>query len=213
MKRILAITMTLAMLLGLMTIGASATYADDENRFTNDTAQTGNNNSGQPATDFADDTIGSKDVDVNITSTASDYTNVYAITYSTTDLTFTYQASSSYIWDPVKLQYVSSGTSDGTGWLNDEQELTVTNYSDLPVDVAASYTAESEVYDVTVAMGLTTAPTETSTVNMELGDAIDKTPKTDTLYVKVSGTPNVSGLSAEKIGTITLTVTKHVEGP
>ena len=159
MKRILALTLSLAMLAGLMTVSAGAEggyvevsdnveyaginddHADDQN-----TSNGGGMIAGTDAAPTYDpnETIATGSVGVKGWTNMNEgsVTHVYAVSITTTELTFSYGTSgTSYIWDPSKLQYVSQGTSDG-GWQEKGQEILVTNYSDLPVDVTAEYASQ-----------------------------------------------------------------------
>ena len=165
MKRILALTLSLAMLAGLMTVSAvaaesSSTYyneesrnveydatgADEEHENDKNTEHGGGMIAGTDDAPryTADETIATGSVDVKgwTNTNAGSVTHVYAVSITTTELTFSYGTSgTSLIWDPSKLQYVEAGTSTG-GWQGEGQEILVTNYSDLPVDVTAVYTPQ-----------------------------------------------------------------------
>ena len=200
MKRILAITMTLAMLLGLMTIGASATYMDDSNKITKNDADN-NSSAGQAATGNENENIGAGTVDVKIQNGgAGSITHVYAVTYDVTELTFTYGDGSGQIWNPETLQYNTQGGSGG--WTQDLQNITITNYSDLPIKVTPSFNQTAETGNVTVALGeaLTLASAATG-----MEDGTGEAQK-GTISVTVSGAPVGYYDAAASIGTITLTV-------
>ena len=165
MKRILALTLSLAMLAGLMTVSAvaaesSTLYNEGSSNVEYDaTGPSGEHEShkntshgggvvagtGDNPTNYPEDDViatGSVGVKGWTNTNPGSVTHVYAVSITTTELTFSYgNAGTSYIWDPSKLQYVSQGTSDG-GWQEKGQEILVTNYSDLPVDVTAEYASQ-----------------------------------------------------------------------
>ena len=200
MKRILAITMTLAMLMSLMTVGAGATYLSDQNEFTENTA---NNNSraGEASLGGQDESVGEGSVDVKIQNgTAGDTTHVYAVTYDVTELTFTYGDGSGQIWNPETLQYNTLGGSGA--WSQDSQNITITNYSDLPIKVTPSFNQTAETGSVKVTLGQALALSSAAT-GME--DGTGEAQK-GTISVTVSGAPVGYYATAASIGTITLAV-------
>ena len=212
MKRILTLALALAMLAGVLTIPAGATYETvDTNHFTADDA-TNTDSAGTIAT-TAQDPIGSEDVIVKVATTGTvNTTNVYAITYSVTELTFTYNQGGTRIWNPETLKYENSGT--GGNWDSETQEITVKNYSDLAVKVSAAVdqTGMAEEGNVTV-----TATKKGDTVTeIQLESAYNSTMPSQSkategvFEVKVAGTPVNEYGTATQMAKITLTVNKVI---
>ena len=241
MKRILAITMTLAMLLGLMTIGASATYATDGTKpqyydgtgvaDEDKATEKGTNGGGVNQTDEygEGDTVAIGESAVNVTSNTdgASITHVYAVNFTMPDaLTFTYGSSSQYTWNPETMSY--DMTSPGTdNWSADGKgTITVRNYSDLPVEVTASFDTTDQAsqlasQNINVYFDTTNADfngTETTAtvslaathivveddVSQTLTNANDATVRTDEIYFRIDGSLTTSA-NALKLGDIVLT--------
>lgn len=222
MKRVLAIVTALAMLVSLMTVAASAAYSDGPNSFTS--ANTANNSGNKnvdprPAnhldkagvaaiTGSNGEKVGQEaTVEVKVkTGGAGDITHVYAVTYSTTELNFVYGQGSSVIWNPETLQYETIGAT-GDGWTTDEQTITVTNYSDLPVKVEATVQNKTDA-GVTINPG---AALELDSAAPASGTAGTGAAKSGTITVTLSGTP-VGSYTDDftKVGEILLKVTNNV---
>ena len=227
MKRILAITMTLAMLLGLMTIGASAATSSGyfptsvtNNHFTDDTAgnsgdastgNAGNAHAGVAANTILENEIASKEIPVNVTI-GGDFTttHVYAITYDVTEVNFTYNMGGSQIWNPETLQYESDGTN-GT-WGTTSKTITVKNYSDLAVDVTASADQVTTNEEVAITIDGGTGPVEKSLAAAYKvgGSSVETTTFAVAVDTVTTGTLTGGYQTNDEIqiGTITLTVEK-----
>lgn len=211
MKKILATTLALAMLAGAMTVSAGAAYSDDSNHFTDDKAAN-SNTAGVEASTIAEDTIASKDVTVKIQTTGNiNTTHVYAISYSKTELTFTYEMGGTRIWNPETLKYENKDS--GGNWNVETQEIKVTNYSDLGVKVTAAVdqTDMAEKGAVTV-----TAEKKTDGGSeIQLGSAYNSgnplvSAATEGIFeVKVTGKPVNEYETAVQLAKITLTVSKN----
>lgn len=211
MKKILATTLALAMLAGAMTVSAGATYKQDPNHFTTDTSGLNKDNAGISA-NTAEDPISEKTVTVNvITNQPGTTTNVYAVSYSATTLTFTYDMGGGKVWNPEELKYENTGT--GGGWqANGVQELTVTNYSDLGVKV----TAKVNQTDMAEEGAVTVTATKKGDVATEItldsaynsGNPSASQATSGTFEVKVDGTPTYEYTTATKLAEITLTLEK-----
>ena len=204
MKKFLAVTLSLAMLIGLMTVGANATYLSDSNHLTEDNA--GNTSTAGKAEGSGDATnteIGSKDVTIKLhTSSSGGTTHVYAVSFSTTDITFTWNNSATTIWNPEKLQYET--TNDSGSWTAESENITVNNYSDVGIKVTPSETnPTSSDAGVTITVGTA----------LELASAYDNSAtgsvKSGTISVSVSGSPATAYPTATKIADFTLTVTRQ----
>lgn len=212
MKRVLTLFLALAMLAGVMTISAGAAgYAgDDGSNVTyvtaaDNTAHGGGRQQGNLA---AGQTIGTSEIPVKVQiAKATSTTSVYAVSVDKTELSFTYGSQTSYVWNPEKLQYdvVTSGSNT---WDPASQTITVTNYSDLPIDVTADYNQEANYTGLTASFS--SSDTQTGTLKLataskglgQIGEAV-----TGTFEVTMSGTITTAiGTDPVKVGTITLTI-------
>lgn len=232
MKRILALTLSLAMLAGLMTVSAGAAegYAEGSDNVDYELIDGGEKHENQKNTNNGGGMIagtGSNPTNydegesiasgtINVTASINDeggsITHVYAVSINTTSLSFTYgNNATSYIWNPSKLQYdLVTGNGGDNGWSN-SQSINVTNYSDLPVDVTAEYQAE------TGHEGISATFSGSNTLSLDAAtDGITGTLGTGT---KVGGTFTMSltgtpGALADNtvIGTVTLTFSKPTTG-
>ena len=138
----------------------------------------------------------SKDNDVNITING-DVVHVYLVDIEFNAPTFTYSSGS--VWDPEN--YVYKPSTEAT-WIG-EGEVKIVNHSDLPV----TYKVESK--DVVDTYGALTIPVtngDGTIAKCNVGDARGSHNATAT-YV-VAGTPTVSEISAQKLGSILVTITK-----
>ena len=214
MKKVLATAMALAMLASAVTINAGAAYRDDPNHFTDDTPGLNSDSAGISAT-TAKNPIASKNVEVKIqTSGDVNTTHVYAISYSHTELTFTYEMGGTRVWNPETLKYENK---DGGGiWNRDTQEITVKNYSDLGVKITAAVAQEGlpEQGNVTVtAEKKTDGGTEIELASAYNSGNPQASAATEGIFeVKVDGSPVNEYATAVKMATITLTVNK-INGP
>ncbi len=216
MKKCLALALSLCLAASMSILSSWATYLEDDNHFTGDTVSvstdSGPQNAGINASTVTDSEIASQDVTVKLqTSGSQTTTHVYAISYSATELTFTYQQGGSRTWNPEKLQYDIAG--DGGQWNAQTQAITVTNYSDLPVDVTAAVGANTiETGNVTVTAEVTG---QTGVSTLALASAYDGgttgTAKSGTFDVKIDGKPSTEYLTASELVKLTLTVAKHEE--
>ena len=244
MKRILAITMTLAMLLGLMTIGASATYANDGTKpqyydgtgvaDEDKATEKGTNGGGVNQTNEYGEgdtvAIGTGEVKVSSDTSQASITHVYAVNFSMPDsLSYTFGTSTQYIWNPETLIYdvIQAGenlwTSGGQG------QITVRNYSDLPVDVTASFddtNRDTKLASQTINVYFTaedaqagTTTDATATVSLDathavvdddvsqtLANAVGAAMKSDVIYFRIDGSLSMAA-SELKLGDIVLTFT------
>ena len=204
MKRILAVVMTLAMLLGVMTVGASAAYMAEANKITGDGA--GNTSKAGTAAGASDTTgtvIGTKDVTVNIkTSSEGGTTHVYAVAVDTTELTFTWSNSATTIWNPETLKYETS-TDEGS-WTQSFFDITVTNYSDVGITVTPSTTTPNSAD-----AGVTVAVSEAVNIDSAYDGTTTGTAKTGKITVTVSGEPESVYADPAQLATFTLNVTRQ----
>lgn len=134
--------------------------------------------------------------DVNI-SINGDVVHVYYVDIQFTNPTFTYSSGSK--WNPDNYQYEPS---TGATW-NGEGTVTIINHSDLPVNYTVVKENVVNTYgplDIEVTGG-------TGTIEKcNVGDARGSHNATATF--KVTGTPTVSEITAQKLGEIKVTITK-----
>lgn len=204
MKKVLATAMALAMLASAVTINAGAVYSSDPNHLTSDNA--GNTSTaGTPAgTDDTPDTeIGSKDVTVKLQSVSTGgTTNVYAVSFSATELTFLWNNSATTVWNPETLKYETS--NDNGSWSAASQAITVKNYSDVAIKVTPDKTAPTSS-DAGVTLSVTD--------ELSLASAYDNSQtgsvKSGTITVTVTGSPKAAYPTATEIAKFTLKVTRQ----
>lgn len=219
MKKVLATVMAVAMLVSVMTVSAGATYKNDSKHLTSDDA--GNlSNAGTVSTGkAAGDTIGTADVPVTFQiGTGGDITHVYALSFTPEKLTFTYGTGVSYIWDPETQKYEmrDAGT---TPWTANANTITVTNYSDLSVEVSAAFVKDAGVTadittTITAAVDAANGTTDGTVLHLNSAVADDATteatgtPHPGTFKFAVDGTLYAGRVPGQdyKLGTITLTV-------
>ena len=204
MKKFLALTVSLAMLMGVLTVSASAAYMSEANKITGDGA--GNTNTAGTAAGASDTTgtvIGTKDVTVNIkTSSEGGTTHVYAVAVDTTELTFTWSNSATTIWNPETLKYETS-TDEGS-WTQSSFDITVTNYSDVGITVTPSTTTPDSAD-----AGVTVAVSEAVNIDSAYDGTTTGTAKTGKITVTVSGEPESVYADPAQLATFTLNVTRQ----
>ena len=134
--------------------------------------------------------------EVNVTI-SGDVVHVYYVEIEfTTTPTFVYSSGSK--WNPDTYQYEPNTQADWTG----EGSVKIINHSDLPVDYQVTAQNVVSTYgplsiDVTGGTG--------TIEKCEVGTA--KGSKNATATYKVSGTPTVSEINAQKLGEILVTIT------
>ena len=204
MRKVLSLMLVLCMLCSAMTVTAFAAYSDDANHVTGDTAAN-TDTMGEEAPDDAKngDEIGSFDIPVYVeTEHEENVTNVYAVSYDLDEVTFVFSATTETIWNPETLKYESVTTGD---WNATSQDITVTNYSDIPVKVTPSNTTPADA-GITVTLG--NALELASAFN---GDrAVAGTAKSGVINVSITGEP--TDMKTEQrtlLTTLTMTVTDN----
>lgn len=203
-KKGIAVVMAAAMLAGAMTVNAGAAYMSDPNHLTEDTA--GNTSTAGKvvgAGDTTDTPIGSKDISVKLQSVSSGgTTNVYAISFSTTEVTFTWNNSATTIWNPETLKYET--TTDAGSWQEATQVIKINNYSDVAIKVTPNTTTPSSS---------DTGVTLTVTDELLLDSAYDNSAvgsvKSGNITVTATGTPDTAYPTATEIAKFTLNVVKQ----
>ena len=148
---------------------------------------------GQSEAEFTGKT-GNQDVNVTISGAI---VHTYLVDIEFTNPTFTYSTGS--VWDPENYVYKPNATATWNG----KGEVKIINHSDLPV----TYKVESK--DVVDTFGALTIPVTNGDGTIDqcrVGDVRGSHNATAT-YV-VAGTPTVSEISAQKLGSILVTITK-----
>lgn len=137
---------------------------------------------------------GQQDVHITING---DIVHVYLVDIEYTNPTFTYSSGSR--WNPETYQYEFDATAT---WMN-QGTVKITNHSDLPINYEVKKANVVNTYgplDIEVTDG-------TGTIEKcNVGDA--KSSHNATATFKVTGTPTVSEITAQKLGKITVTITK-----
>ncbi len=137
-----------------------------------------------------------KSNDVNITING-EVVHVYLVDIVFDAPTFTYSSGS--VWDPENYVYKPNATATWSG----EGTVKIVNHSDLPV------TYKVEATDLVDTYGALTIPVtngDGTIAKCEVGDARGSHNATATYTV--SGTPTVSEITAQKLGSILVTITK-----
>ena len=150
---------------------------------------------GTTAPEYKGDT---KSNDVHITING-EVVHVYLVDIEFTNTTFTYSTGS--VWNPDTYQYEPS--TEATATWNGKGEVKIINHSDLPV----TYKVESK--EVVKTFGDLSIPVTNGDGTIDqcrVGDVRGSHNATAT-YV-VAGTPTVSEISAQKLGSILVTITK-----
>lgn len=148
---------------------------------------------GQSEAEFTGKT-GNQDVYVTI---SGDVVHTYLVDIEFTNTTFTYSTGS--VWDPENYVYKPSTEATWSG----EGKVKIVNHSDLPV----TYKVESEV--VVNTYGALTIPVTNGNGTIEKCNAGDVPGSHNaTATYKVEGTPTVSEINAQKLGSILVTITK-----
>lgn len=148
---------------------------------------------GKSEADYTGQT-GNQDVNVTI---SGDVVHTYLVDIEFTNPTFTYSTGS--VWNPEKYQYEPSTEATWNG----KGEVKIVNHSDLPV------TYKVEAKDVVATFGALTIPVTNGNgtiAKCSVGDVRGSHNATAT-YV-VEGTPTVSEITAQKLGSILVTITK-----
>lgn len=232
MKRILAAAVSLAMLMSLMTVGASAAgYPGDSG--SNVSYETGGhtaNGSGNgyradgSYADGATIATGTVTVKGSVNTIGHSVVHVYAVGISQTELTYTYGSGSNtvYTWDPSQQKYVVSteGGSGSNGWQEEGQSITVTNYSDLGVVATARYSQTNTSVTGTITDTDSSDSGSESDGIINLATAIlnpgtsyenTGTPTTGTFTLTLEGNPGAIS-TGSALGTLTITFTKPSGG-
>lgn len=154
-------------------------------------------------TAFAAETVGQNgSQDIDVTAKYSDTVttpDVYSVDIEWESMTFTYSEAGTMDWDPATHTYKENVTA---GWDKESANITVTNHSNVAVEVTFGY-VPVETFGVTTALTNTDAAVELAAgVEGELASA-----DSVTATLTVSGTPN-ENVTAEGVvvGTITVKI-------
>lgn len=137
-----------------------------------------------------------KDNDVNITING-EMVHVYLVDIEFNAPTFTYSSGS--VWDPEN--YVYKPNTEAT-W-NGEGKVKIVNHSDLPVTYKVVAT---DLVDTYGALTIPVTNGNGTIAKCNVGDVRGSHNATATYTV--SGTPTVSEITAQKLGSILVTITK-----
>lgn len=149
--------------------------------------------------DTVTDVDETRTIDVTAKYTSSTTTGtVYYVQIDWDPMTFTYTEKKTETWEPTNHSYSTSATGS---WDRTSSEVTVTNHSNVDVDVAMSYAAKATDIGVTATL---TGGNKTLSAG-EVGGY--KTADSVTGTLTITGTPN-SKVTATGItmGTITITI-------
>ncbi len=158
---------------------------------------------GLSVTAFASETVGqngSQSIDVTAKYSAAVTTpDVYSVDIAWEDMTFTYSEAGTMDWEPATHTYKENITA---GWDKESADVTVTNHSNVAVDVTFGYTPV-ETYGITTSLSNTE-----SAVNLAAGAESNVAGAAHTTAtLTVNGTPN-ENVTADGVvvGTITVTI-------
>lgn len=140
--------------------------------------------------------------DVTVTATEKVLADdVYSVTITIPDLTFTYSFGEEGNWNVESLEYENTKEA---GWSEASKTINLVNKSNVGVTVTGSYTAE-------VGYDSISGEFTQDSVNLPEADTNGTTAageeQTDSMTFTIDGEPD-SELSSVKVGTVTLTVTK-----
>lgn len=142
----------------------------------------------------------------DVTATATEKVTAgdeYLVTITFPDLTFTYSFGNDGSWNTADLQY------DGVqaaGWSETTKTINLSNSSNVGVTVTGSYAAEADYTAITG--GFTDDKVQLGEADTQ-GTSGKGEIQTGTMEFKIGGTP-ASAFTSQKVGTITLTVSKTV---
>ena len=149
----------------------------------------------------------SKDIDV--TGTYSDtHTSgtVYSVDISWGEMKFTYSIAGTATWQPDSHTYNTSG--ENAGWDATGNTITTVNHSNVPVDVALTFTKNTEL---NAAGDTFEGSFDNASYNLATaeGTTYDLAPK-GTSALTLTGALDASHTTSVKLGTITVALSKTV---
>ena len=148
---------------------------------------------GTPEAEYTGETKG-EDVKITI---SGDVIHVYLVDIEFTNPTFTYSSGSK--WNPENYQYEPSKTATWMG----EGTVTIKNHSDREVKYTV---AEANVVDTYGPLNIVVANGTGTIEQCNVGDVRGSHKASATFTV--TGTPTVAEITAQKLGEITVTITK-----
>lgn len=125
--------------------------------------------------------------------------DVYSVKVEWGEMSFTYKTTGEKTWDPTDHTY---NFTEGDGWQATGNEVTVTNHSNVPVDVKFSFTKNADTYkgEYTGAMSVTSE---------QLAAGVENKPDeaaSVTSTLTLSGTLNAVETTSTKLGEITVSL-------
>lgn len=145
---------------------------------------------------------GSQDIDVNAKYVDGvDTPTVYNVDVAWGAMEFTYTVSGTKTWNPENHQYTSSTSG---AWEASGNEITVTNHSNTEIHAAFAYEKEAGFDTVTGSFSQSSLTLPTAE-----GKAIDDAILTGKTALTLAGTLASDKTSMTKVGTVTVTISKH----
>lgn len=151
--------------------------------------------------------MGSETIGVEGSYSGSDTAaTVYSVKIEWGEMTFTYETTGDKTWNPETHTY---NFTDGDGWKATGNDVTVTNHSNAPVNVAFSFTKNTTPYkgEYTGSMSVTKRQLAAGVENKP--DEADSVTSTLTL----TGGLNRTVSSSTKLGEITVSLTEVTAEP
>ena len=148
-----------------------------------------------------------KDIDVTGTYSGTDISgDVYSVDISWDAMDFTYTVVNGTKWNPSTHNYDSGAKP---GWTASGNTITTVNHSNVPVDVALTFTKNTELNAAgdTFEGSFDTASHNLATAE---GTIYDEAPR-GTSLLTLKGALDASHTTSVKLGTITVALSKHVE--
>ena len=142
--------------------------------------------------------IGSKEIDVKAKySVVSNTPASYSVDLSWTDMTFTYTRRDTHVWNPLTHTYKTESQS---GWDKTQGSITVTNHSNVDVQVTVAYIPEPDT-DIKGILKNASAMLKAGAI----GDYAGADSMTATLTV--SGTPkDITNATETNVGKLRITI-------
>lgn len=150
---------------------------------------------------------GSETIGVNgAYSGTGTFADVYSVKIEWGEMSFTYKTTGDKTWDPTDHTY---NFTEGDGWQATGNEVTVTNHSNVPVNVAFSFTKDIKTYkgEYTGTMSETSKQLAAGVENKP--DEVDSVTSTLTL----TGTLNAVETTSTKLGDITVSLSAVTQEP
>lgn len=132
--------------------------------------------------------------------------DVYSVKIEWGEMSFTYKTTGDKTWNPTDHTY---NFTEGDGWHATGNEVTVTNHSNVPVNVAFSFTKDTKTYkgEYNGAMSVTSEQLAAGVENKP--DDADSV----TSALMLSGTLNAVETESTKLGEITVSLSAVTQEP